>query len=137
MTIRKQISSLLAILLVIAMTDQAASASVMSCRGTATCCCTNPASPMDMSGAMPAGMDRNCCTTTPSAPCDIETTSHAAAEPFLSGFVTGSVASYMAAGLTAGIVAPGDVALNMARRAEDFLDRGGPPIYLQTQTFLC
>ena len=40
-------------------------------------------------------------------------------------------------GLTARIVDAGDVALNLARHSENFTDRDGPPIYLQTQHFLC
>jgi len=132
-TIRKHLSLLLVILLVFTMTSQAASAYVMACRGTATCCCVTAASSMDMTG----GMDQNCCATIPSEPCDIETTSHAAVKPFLSGFVTGSVDGDMVAGMITTINDPGDVAFNMARHAEYFTDRGGPPIYLQIQTILC
>ena len=43
----------------------------------------------------------------------------------------------MATGLTAPIVDAGDIALNSARHPETFTDRDGPPIYLQTQHFLC
>ena len=137
MTIRKHLSLLLVILLIITMTGQAASAYILSCQGTVSCCCISPASDMDMSDTMPGGMDQNCCTTTPSDPCDIETTPHAAAEPFLSGFANGSVEGDMTAGLTGFIIDPGDDALHMARQAENFVDRSGPPIYLQIQSFLC
>jgi hypothetical protein len=92
---------------------------------------------MDMNGVMPGGMDRNCCTAGPSAPCDIETTSHAGAVPFLSGFVTAGMDRHMATGSTAPIVDPGDVAAHLARHSENFTDRDGPPIYLQTRHFLC
>ena len=137
MTIRKHLSLLLIILLVITMTGQAASAFIMSCQGTASCCCIAPTADMAMNGTMPAGLNQDCCDTTPSQPCDIETATQAVAAPFLSGFVTGSVDSYMAAGMIAIITDPGDAALHMARRSAHFSDRGGPPIYLQTQTFLC
>jgi hypothetical protein len=135
--IHKHPSLLLAILLVFTTTSQAAATYVMSCQGTASCCCIVPQSDMDMNDAMPGGMDSNCCTTSPSDPCDLETASRAAAEPFLSGFVTGSVDRHMATGLTAPIVDAGDIALNLARHPENFTDRDGPPIYLQTQHFLC
>jgi hypothetical protein len=135
--IRKHLSLLLIILLVITMTGQAASAYIMSCQGTASCCCIAPTADMGMNGAMPGGVNQGCCDTTSAQPCDIETATQAVAVPFLSGFVTGSVDSYMAAGITAIISDPDDVALHMARRSANFSDRGGPPIYLQTQTFLC
>lgn len=137
MTIRKHLSLLLIILLVITMTGQAASAYIMSCQGTASCCCMTPTANMGLNGAIPDGLNQDCCEPTPSQPCDIETVAHAVAVPFLSGFVTGSADSYMAAGMIAIIIDPGDVALHMARRSENFSDRDGPPIYLQTQTFLC
>lgn len=137
MTIRKHLSLLLVILLVFTMTSQAALAYGMSCQGTSACCCVTPAAPMDMTGAMPGGMDQNCCATTPSDPCDIETTSHAAAKPFLSGFVTGSLNADMVAGMITIIIDSGDAPFNVARHAENFTDRSGPPIYLQIQTFLC
>ena len=137
MTIRKHLSLLLIILLVITMTGQAACAYIMSCQGTASCCCITPTADMGLSGAMPSGVNQGCCDTTPSQPCDIETTTQDVTAPFLSGFVTGSVDSYMAAGMIAIIIDPGDVALHMARRSANFSDRGGPPIYLQTQTILC
>lgn len=137
LTIRKHLSLLLAILLVLTMTSQAAAAYVMACQGTASCCCIAPNPDVDMTRALSGGMDQNCCTTTPSEPCDLETTSQAGTVPFLPGFVTGSVDSHMAVGLTAPIVDPADVALNLARLPENFTDRSGPPIYLQTQRFLC
>jgi len=133
----KHLSLLLAILLVFTMTSQAAAAYVMSCQGTASCCCIAPQPDMEMNHAMPSGMDSNCCPPASPEPCDIETTSRAAAEPFLSGFVTGSVDRHMATGLTAPIVDPGVTTLNWARHSENFTDRGGPPLYLQTQRFLC
>lgn len=137
LTIRKHLSLLLAILLVVTMTSQAAAAYVMSCQGTASCCCLAPKSDMGMNGAMPGGMDQNCCDPTPSDPCEIETNSHAAVEPFLSGFVTGSVDNHTTAGMTAPIVDPDEATLKMARLPENYTDRDGPPIYLQTQHFLC
>lgn len=137
LTIRKHLSLLLVILLVVTMTGQAAAAYIMSCQGTASCCCIAPNPDVGMAGAMPGGMDQNCCTTTPSEPCDLETTSQAGVAPFLSGFVTGSVDSHMAIGLTAPIVDPGADALKTTRHSKIFSDRDGPPIYLQTQHFLC
>lgn len=137
MAIRKHLSLLLVILLVISMTSQAASAYVMSCQGTTSCCCMAPTPGMNMNGVMPGGMGQDCCETTPSQPCDIETTPQTAALPFLPCFVTGSVDSYMAAGMIATIVDPAVVSPYRTRQAEDFANRGGPPIYLQTQTFLC
>ena len=133
----KRLSLLLVILLVFTTTSQAAAAYVMSCQGTASCCCIAPQPDMKMNGAMPGGMDSNCCPSASPEPCDIETTSRAAAEPFLSGFVTGSVDRHMAMGLTAPVVDPEGVALNLARHSDTFTDRDGPPIYLQTQHFLC
>jgi hypothetical protein len=133
----KHLSLLLVILLVFTTTSQAAAAYVMSCQGTASCCCIAPQPDMEMDGAMPGGMDSNCCPPTSPEPCDIETNSHAATEPFLSGFVNGSVDRHMATGLTALIVDPGAVALNLSRHSENFTDRDGPPIYLQIQHFLC
>lgn len=130
-------SLLLVILLVFTTTSQAAAAYGMSCQGTASCCCVVPQTDMDMNDAMPGGMDPNCCTTGPSDPCDFETASRAVAEPFLSGFVNGSVDRHMTVGLTARVVDPEGVALNWARHSENFTDRDGPPIYLQTQHFLC
>jgi hypothetical protein len=130
-------SLLLVILLVFTTTSQAAAAYVMSCQGTASCCCIVPQPDMEMNDAMPGEMDQNCCTTGPSDSCDFETASHAAAEPFLSSFVNGSVDRHMAMGLTARVVDPEGVALNLARHSENFTDRDGPPIYLQTQHFLC
>jgi len=136
-TIRKQLSLPLIILLVITITGQAASAYIMSCQGTAACCCMAPTADMGMNGTQPGGVNQGCCDTTPAQPCDIETAPQAVAVPFLSGFVTGSVDRYMAAGTIAIVIGPDDVALHWARRSADFSDRGGPPIYLQTQTFLC
>ena len=130
-------SLLLGILLVFTTTSQAAAAYGMSCQGTASCCCVVPQTDMDMNVAMPGGMDPNCCTSGPSDPSDFETASRAVAEPFLSGFVNGGVDRHMATGLTAPITDPGDVALNIAWHSENFADRDGPPIYLQTQHFLC
>jgi hypothetical protein len=134
---RKHLSLLLTVLLVGSVTSQAAAAYVMACQGTASCCCNAPTSDMDMNGVMPGGMDQNCCNATTSEPCDIETTTRAGSVPFLSVPVTGSVDSLMAVGLTATIVDPVDDALNLARHSENFTDRDGPPIYLQTQHFLC
>ena len=133
----KRLSLLLVILLVFTTTSQAAAAYVMSCQGTASCCCIAPQPDMEMNGAMPGGMDSKCCPSASPEPCDIETTSRAAAEPFLSGFVTGSVDRIMAMGLTAPVVDPEGVALILARHSDTFTDRDGPPIYLQTQHFLC
>lgn len=90
-----------------------------------------------MNGVMPGGMGQDCCDTRPSQPCDIETTSPAVAIPFLPSFTTSSVDSYMVAGMIATIVDPAVVTPYRTRQAEDFANRGGPPIYLQTQTFLC
>ena len=137
MKYRKHLSFLLIILLVFSLTSQAVSAYVMSCRDTATCCCTGMAASMNMTGPMSGGMEQNCCTTAPSDPCDIETVPNAAAEPFLSGFGHGSGNDDVTAGLTAFIIDSGDNTLHMARQAEHFADRGGPPIYLQIQSFLC
>jgi hypothetical protein len=92
---------------------------------------------MEMNDAMPGEMDQNCCTTGPSDPCDFETASHDGAELFLSGFAAPGADRHMATGLTAPIVDTGDVALNSARHSEILTDRDGPPIYLQTQHFLC
>ena len=136
-TVRKHLTLLLTIMLVVTMTGQSASAYILSCQGTASCCCIVPQPGMDMNDVMPGGMDPNCCTTGSSDPCDFETASHAAAEPFLSGFVNGSVDCHLAVGLTARVVDPEGVALNLARHSENFTDRDGPPIYLQTQHFLC
>jgi hypothetical protein len=134
---RKHLSLLLAILLVVTVTSQAAAAYVMTCQGTASCCCNAPTPEMGMNGVMPGGMDQNCCDTTTPEPCDIETAARAGTVPFLSVSVTGSVDSVMAVGLTATIVDPADDALNLVRHSENFTGRDGPPIYLHTQHFLC
>jgi hypothetical protein len=133
----KHLSLLLVILLVFTTTSQAAAAYVMSCQGTVSCCCIVPQPDMEMNDAMPGEMDQNCCTTGPSDPCDFETASHDGAELFLSGFAAPGADRHMATGLTAPIVDTGDVALNSARHSEILTDRDGPPIYLQTQHFLC
>ena len=136
-TVRKHLTLLLTIVLVVTMTGQSASAYILSCQGTASCCCIASQADLEMNGAMTGKMDRDCCTAGPSDPCDIEATSHAGAVPFLSGFVTPSVDRHLATGLTAPIIDPGDVAVNLIRHSEHFTDRDGPPVYLQTQHFLC
>ena len=132
---RKHLSILLAILLVVTLTGQAALAFSMPCRGTSSCCCST--SNMDMTTAMPGGMDRNCCETAPEKPCDIQTTSPVSAEPYLSSASTGNGEAESVFQLTAMTIDPAHAGLIMASLFREFPDRGSPPVYLQNQSFLC
>ena len=132
---RKHLSILLAILLVVTMTSQAALAFSMPCRGTSSCCCTSAT--MDMTEAMPGGMDQSCCETAPEKSCDIQTTTPVSAEPYLSSSSTGHGDAEQVFPSTVVTIDPAHAGLIMSNLFRDFSDRGSPPVYLQNQSFLC
>ena len=130
MTIRKHMP-LLALLLVIVMTAQAAALS-LSCQGTASCCCSGGPAGMDMTAGMTAG----CCEDGASQSCGLEN-APAADAPYRSVPVTDSVEAY-AAVLLRVVAADRDAAVKRsALRAADRPGPGGPPLFLRFQTFLC
>jgi hypothetical protein len=139
--LRKHFSWLLVVLLVAALTGQAATAFTMPCRGTASCCCATPATDMNMTGPTPAGMEREtrhgCCETKPSQPCDIERGAQPAALPFLTTAYIDRADLHPLAGIPAIIVEAADVPHQTAFDHLDRPDRGHPPLYIAIQTFLC
>ena len=133
--IRKHLSVLLAVFLVLSMTGQAVFANSMPCRGTSACCCTTPT--MDMTAAIPDDMDQNCCETTPAQTCDIGTTSPVSSKPFLAGWAHGVGDTEMAVASSARAFAITDTGLDRYRPGDTGTDHGGPPLYLQHASFLC
>jgi hypothetical protein len=130
LTIRKHIP-LLALLLVMVMTVQAAAFS-LSCHGTASCCCSAELADMDMAAGMTAG----CCGGGAFQPCDLEN-APSADERYLWVPVTDNVEAYAVA---LPWVTPADGAADADRSIQLAADRpgpGGPPLYLYLQSFLC
>ena len=139
--LRTRFSWLMVVLLVMALTGQAASASVMSCRGTASCCCQPRTAATDMAEAMANRMSHGtssaCCETAPSQPCDIASNGQPERVPFLISVSIDRVDGYAAAGPAFSPVVSAE--MTSLRLVDDHLrsDRDGPPLYLVIQTFLC
>ncbi len=123
-------------LLIVSLTGQAAAAFRMACEGTAACCCKGMAVGSDMAAAM-APMNGDCCAAPKRQPCDLAVPVSSPAAPFLPTEV--STAPDIAPALSA-------VGANSVHTFTGGAHRGipirppslaGPPLYLQTQTFLC
>ena len=139
--IRTRFSWLMVVLLVMALTGQAASASVMSCRGTASCCCQPRTAAMDMAEAMGNRMSHGtpsaCCETAPSHPCDIASNGQPERAPFLLSVSIDRVDGYASAGPAfSPVVSTEMTSLPLADNLPRS-DRDGPPLYLVMQSFLC
>ena len=139
--IRTRFSWLMVILLVIALTGQTASASVMSCRGTASCCCQPRTVATDMADAVANGMSHDtpsaCCETAPSQPCDIASNGPPERAPFLLSVSIDRVDGYAFAGpVFSPVVSTEMTSLPLADTLPRS-DRDGPPLYLVIQSFLC
>lgn len=127
---------LVASLLIISLTGQAAAAFRMACEGTAACCCQNMAT-MPATGSETAHGDEGCCTVPVTQPCDLAGPVPAQAVPFLptaSSFEPEIPGAFAPAFFTP---APAIDARGAVQRFMGPPNPTGPPIYLQTQTFLC
>jgi hypothetical protein len=125
---------LIAGLLIVSLTGQAAAAFRMACEGTAACCCRNTAAMVGMAADM-APMGGDCCATPESQPCDLAGPLSSPAAPFLPTEINSErdiVPSLAGAVATSGPFIDGSA--SQAVPVPPSLAE--PPIYLQTQTFL-
>jgi hypothetical protein len=126
---------LIAGLLITSLTGQAASFS-MACEGMSPCCCKRMAAMPDMVADM-VPMGAGCCATPQTRPCDLAGPASSPEAPFLpSGFSSGPhTASVPAAAVPTSVSAiDGGAHHGIPIRPPSLAD---PPIYLQTQSFLC
>ncbi len=127
---------LVAGLLIVSLTGQAAAAFRMACEGTAACCCRNMAAMPDTGSDM-APMDGGCCDIPAPQPCDLAGPVSIPATPFLP---TETNIESEIPGLFADAIPMASPAIE--GRASGRIPIGpptlaGPPVYLLTQTFLC
>ena len=127
---------LIAGLLIFSLTGQAAAAFRMACEGTTACCCLGTATMPDMADAM-TPMDGGCCNTPEPQPCDLAGPVSAPAIPFLPTEINSApdkAPALYAVGATSALTIDGGARRGIPIRPPSM---AGPPIYLQTQTFLC
>ena len=127
---------LIAVLMVVSLTGQAAAAFRMACEGTSACCCKRMMAMADMS-ADRAPMDEGCCATPIPQPCDLSGPAPSSAAPFLPTEVSSErdIASVPAGNLaTSAPGIDGGASQGVPKRPPFLAD---PPIYLQLQSFLC
>ncbi len=126
---------LVAGLLIVSLTGQAAAAFKMACEGTASCCCQGMATMPGM-GSDAAPMDGGCCANPEPQPCDLAGPVSTPAAPFLptESSIEPDIPGAFAP--AASMALPADHA-NTGRSHTGPTVLAGPPIYLLTQTFLC
>ncbi len=127
---------LVAGLLIVSLTGQAAAAFRMACEGTAACCCRTTEAMPDVGFGM-AAMAGGCCDVPESRPCDLAGPGSAPAAPFLP---TESISFPEASEKLISILSMASPAIDANSSARRFIESpnfGDPPTYLLTQTFLC
>lgn len=127
---------LVAGMLIISLTGQAAAAFRMACEGTASCCCRT-ADAMPNPGSDMAPMAGGCCDVPRPQPCDLAGPVSTPATPFLptESSIDPDIAGKLIS--TISLASPAIDGDTAACRSIGSPHRGGTPIYLLTQTFLC
>lgn len=127
---------LIAGLLIVSLTGQAAAAFQMACEGTASCCCRNMAA-MPAMAAAATPMGEGCCNTPVPQPCDLAGPVSSPAAPFLpsENISEPDIPMALALSTLTAAYAPGDGTSGRISLRPPSL--AGPPLYLLTQTFLC
>ena len=127
---------LIAGLLIVSLTGQAAAAFRMACDGTAACCCRNTAAMVGMAADM-APMGGDCCATPESQPCDLAGPASSPAAPFLptgSSSETNIASALVSTAATSASAIDSGASHGIPTRSPLLAD---PPIYLKIQSFLC
>lgn len=123
-------------LLIFSLIGPAAAALRMACEGTAACCCARMAAESHMAADM-APMNGDCCATPKPLPCDLAVPVSSPAAPFLPTGVNTAPdigPALSAAGATSVHTIAGGAHRGTPIRPPSLV---APPLYLQTQTFLC
>ncbi len=124
-------------LLIFSLTGQAAAAFRMACEGTAVCCCKRMAAMADTMAADMTPMGDGCCATPQSQPCDLAGPVSSPSAPFLPTEINSKpdiTPARTSAAVTSVSVIDGGASRGAPVKPPSLAD---PPIYLQTQTFLC
>ncbi len=123
-------------LLIVSLTGQAAAAFRMACEGTASCCCRGAVTMPDM-GANMSSMGGGCCNIPESQPCDLAGPVSTPVAPFLpteTSIEPEIPGTYAYAVPTASPVPDGNASSRLPVGPPPL---AGPPVYLLTQTLLC
>lgn len=127
---------LIAGLLIVSLTGQAAAAFRMACEGTSACCCRNMEAMPDMA-ADTAPMDGGCCATAQPRPCDLAGPVSVPAALFLptETNIEPDISAALASSIpTVAHAIDGGASDRLAIRPPSL---AGPALYLLTQSFLC